>query len=258
MSKVLAALIALALLEPQYIVVSRRPATGFVDPTSSREWDALNDWVSLGDNVDMDGYTNGLTMCEWGKIDGAGQSNNSRMWAKDEDSSDNDGFSWLFGGTNGHSDLRVDRATTNWEAVSNTGYFLFTPEWNCYCITISSGGTVTFYRDWTDDGAVDSSIIWPPTANTDTAYIGNGQATSRSRDGKFAYLQIFDNEITSTATLQSICEDPCSVATDLQHAWTLTDNSSTQTDYQGTIDGTTNGTSLVTDDGPPITGMSCS
>ena len=245
-----------ALADGEFIA-GRRPSSGFVDPELSREFDEVDDWVDMGDQVEFDiGSSNGgYSMCAWIKPDDAGQSAQGRLMDK---GGGNSSAGWTFQ-LNSETDKQLAAQIDNGGLEGSDHDVWSAGTWMCACMTQEGTGAddLKFWADGVEVSGL-GAVGWP-TAGTWKLYIGARESgSSREFDGRMAYVQLWD-ELLSASELSDACDNPCSHTSNLVGAWTLTDDSSTQTDYSSNSnDGTTNGTTRITGDGPPITEMSCS
>ena len=257
-------LLASELVAQDYNVPFRRRGSDFVDPTCSREFGALDYRIVIADGgvdsaIDFSG-TNGFTFCAWLEPDGIGVSG-GRIFDKHGSQAQDTGFSWAFvDSANEDFVMFVNNDLTDNYGVSATGIWTVST-WECHCVTVRHGSfdDVTFYVNGSAFGSEqDGSIASGPVADNSTDfYIGIRQDLYREMDARIAYIQAWSEPITNETTLTNACYDPCSEPTNQVFGLTLCDDSSTQTDYIGSWDGTVTGPTLVTDNGPPITGMSC-
>lgn len=265
---VLAAILSMGQITVQDVTVRDilfgEGVSGFQDPTSSRYFDRDSDRVAVSDAgedwvLDLSLATNGHTLCAWVKPDGSGHSGTGRIIDKGGSQTRGDGHSFgLNDGTDKEFDVWIDAdATGDYTAQSNTAAWAI-GTWNCLCVTVNnSTDTATFWKDGSDHGAQDSAIdLGPPEDNSRAFYIGMRHDGYREFDGRMAYIQVWDEPIGTASIISNACYKPGCESQDLVGYWRLTDVGTTQKDYSTNDNhGTASGTTLITNDGPPITDL---
>ena len=221
------------------------PLSAWATVGASRSYDAVNDEVDWGANVDV--TTNDVSYCTWVKPT---EDDSSDYWiGKGSSSGGGTGYGLLTMITTDASRCGVGDGTTNQAATGND----IDGVWTFVCCVWDSTNDDLFLYENNTNVASDTADTLGSITTTSSLQSGETNGNSDDASGLVAYASIFLSKQLTAVEMAEIYWKPEGMVDSLSFMAPLQATATTEPDWSaGKLGGTVSGSDTGSNDGPPV------